>query len=153
MFAAENNVKISAENNNNRNGTLNKIYPALERKLPEMVSSKAVVTATNNNIQMDSTSNNSSDLSTSTDDYHSVLESPAASTTFNSSNGLASVSVFHSFYEPFGDVKSDGESVCFSGWVQMAPQGGIIKHRKRGFAMIRQGQFFITPDDEVRKFK
>ncbi|KAL3103019.1 hypothetical protein niasHT_005277 [Heterodera trifolii] len=56
---------------------------------------------------------------------------------------------FSSYCEPFdGYLKFDGESICFSGWVQL-PQG-MFKHRKRGWAVVRNNTFSISQDDESR---
>jgi hypothetical protein len=124
---------------NGNGNSINKIYPILEdfNEQPRLIAtaSKAI----NSHVPMDA-ADNSSEFSS--EDYHSVLDSPAA--TLNLKPSIA----YNSLYDPFGDVKSDGESVCFSGWVQLTPNG-IIKHKKRGWAMIRKGQFFISSDEEV----
>lgn len=74
---------------------------------------------------------------------------------FHSSSSVAAVAAsssagpYTSFCEPFGaDAQSDGESVCFSGWVQFAVNG-TAKQRKRGWALIRNNHFCINQNDEV----
>jgi hypothetical protein len=125
------------ENNPNCANGINKIYPVLEN-----YSSQSPLTMQKSHyIPMDAASN-SSDFS-SADEYHSVFDFPASTMKFSAP--------YNSFYEPFGDVKSDGESVCFSGWIQLTPQG-IIKQKKRGWAMIRRGLFFISADEEVPNY-
>uniref|UniRef100_A0A914GZX4 Rho-GAP domain-containing protein n=1 Tax=Globodera rostochiensis TaxID=31243 RepID=A0A914GZX4_GLORO len=58
-----------------------------------------------------------------------------------------SYNLYASYCEPFdGYLKFDGESICFSGWVQL-PQG-MFKHRKRGWAIVRNNELSISQDDE-----
>uniref|UniRef100_A0A914MY89 Rho-GAP domain-containing protein n=1 Tax=Meloidogyne incognita TaxID=6306 RepID=A0A914MY89_MELIC len=102
------------------NGCFNKIYPILD--------------ILNNNKHLDIASN-CSDLSSESQQN------------FPPNSSLKSTFICNSLYDSFGSAKSDGEAVCFSGWVQVLPQG-IIKHRKRGWAVIRNDLFTISLNEE-----
>ncbi|KAL7069670.1 hypothetical protein ACQ4LE_011125 [Meloidogyne hapla] len=128
----ENNLMTATNLIEHSNG-FNKIYPILD-----ILNNNKQLTTTSNIISMDVASN-CSDLS-SESQQSNLLDFPTNST-------LESTFICNSLYDSFGSAKSDGEAVCFSGWVQVLPQG-IIKHKKRGWAVIRNDLFTISQNEE-----
>nr|CAD2194868.1 unnamed protein product [Meloidogyne enterolobii] len=118
----KNNLMSTTTLEHSSNG-FNKIYPILD--------------ILNNNKHLDIASN-CSDLSS---------ESQQSNLDFPPNSSLKSTFICNSLYDSFGSAKSDGEAVCFSGWVQVLPQG-IIKHKKRGWAVIRNDLFTISLNEE-----
>uniref|UniRef100_A0A915N7L4 Rho-GAP domain-containing protein n=1 Tax=Meloidogyne javanica TaxID=6303 RepID=A0A915N7L4_MELJA len=122
LLEEKNNLMSTTTLEHSSNG-YNKIYPILD--------------ILNNNKHLDIASN-CSDLSS---------ESQQSNLDFPPNSSLKSTFICNSLYDSFGNAKSDGEAVCFSGWVQVLPQG-IIKHKKRGWAVIRNDLFTISLNEE-----